>query len=157
MDVIKSMIYKVIRDDAVATIGIRALLGQTVSPYGVYHANLPDNFDFSSSKKYITYYQLTGEFDTSMPRNNFSTIAKQETYQITVWGGDNTNSCDKILDRVRCLLEGKHKTTNPTTAAMVFNIKCEWEGPDQWHDLYKIFHKTARFRVWLQDCTIVGD
>lgn len=151
------MIYEALKNDTATTFGIRGLLRQTSVPYGIYHANLPDNFDFADSKKYITYFQLTGEFDTSMPRDNFSTIAKQETYQITIWGDDNLISNDRILSRIIYVLDGKHKTTNPTTKAMVFDIKCEWEGPDQWHDIYKIWHKSARFRVWLQDCNIVGD
>jgi hypothetical protein len=157
MDVIKEMLFEVMRDDSVTTVGLRDLLSQTVSPYGVYHANLPDNLVFTSGKKCITYFQLTGEYDTSMPRHNYSTMAKQETYQITVWGGDATTSNDKILSRIIYLLEGKHKTTDPTTEAMVFSIKCEWEGPDQYDTDYRIFHKSARFRVWLQDCSIVGD
>jgi len=157
MDKIKDMIYTALRDDSTATIGIRALLGNTTAtPYNVYHANLPDPLDFASSKKYITYFQLSGDFDTTYPRNNFSTMPKQETYQITVWGGDTTTSNDKILDRVRYILEGKHKTTNPTSDAKVFSIKCEWESADMWDDDYRIFYKSARFRIWLQDVTITG-
>lgn len=157
MYVIKEMLYKAIRDDSKATVGIRALLSNTTTtPYNVYHANLPDNVDFSSSKKYITYYQLTGEYDTSFPRHNYATIPKEETYQFTVWGGTGTTSNDKILDRIKFLLEGKHKTTNPTTDAAVFTIKCEWEGPDLYDEDYRIYYKSARFRVWLQDVTITG-
>jgi len=154
MDVIKEMIYKVMRDDSEASVGLRALLDQTSTPYGIYKADLPDNMDFSAGVKCVTMFQLTGEFDTSMPRENFSTVAKQETYQITAWGGDALVSCDKILDRVRYLLEGKHKTTDPTTNAAVFSIKCEWEGPDQRDIDYRVNHKSARFRVWLQDLTL---
>lgn len=156
MDVIKSMLYTVMRDDTTATIGLRALLSQSTTPYGIYHANLPDNVNFASSKKYITYYQLTGEFDTSYPRNNYTTMPKQETYQITVWGGDTTTSNEKILNRIKYLLDGKHKTTNPTSDADVFMIKCEWESEDLWDNDYRIFYKSARYRVWLNDINITG-
>lgn len=156
MDVIKEMLYKAIRDDDTATVGIRALLNQSVTPYGVYHANLPDNVDFSSSKKYITYFQLTGLPEPEYPRHNYSTMPKQETYQITAWGGDTTTSNDKILARVMYLLEGKHKTTNPTSDAKVFNIRWEFDGPDLWDEDYRIYYKTTRYRVYLQDITISG-
>jgi len=155
MDVVKQMIYVAIRDDDKATVGIRALLDNTTTtPYNVYHANLPDNVDFSSDQKYITYFQVTGDYDPTFPRHNFATMAKQETYQITAWGGDATTSNDKILDRVRYLLEGKHGTTDPTSDAAVHNIKCEWESPDLYDEEYRIYYKQARFRVWLRDATI---
>lgn len=157
MDVVKEMLYKAVRDDSVATVGIRVLLGNTTTtPYGVYHANLPDNLDFASSKKYITYFQITADYDLSFPRHNFATIVKEETYQFTAWGGSGTSSNDKILDRVKYLLEGKHKTTNPTSDAIVLSIKCEWEGPDLWDEDNRIFYKSIRFRVWVQDVTITG-
>jgi len=161
MDAVRDMIKNTLQSDSVATVGLRALMNQSTSPYGIHHYNLTvtlaDDLAFSSGKRYITYFQITGVYDTSMPRNNFSTMAKQETYQLTVWNGDDTVSCDKLIDRIKYLLEGKHRTTNPTTEAMVFNIKCEWEGPTAWDDDFLIFTKSVRFRVWIQDCTIVGD
>ncbi len=154
MDVVKEMIYKALRDDSAATVGIRALLSQAATPYGVYHANLPDNVDFTSNKKYIVYFQGPSDYDKTYPRHNLATVVKEETYQITAWGGNATTSNDKILDRVKHLLEGKHKTTNPTTDAEVYQIRCEWEGPDLWDDDYKTYYKSTRYRVWVRDDTV---
>lgn len=157
MDVIKQMIYTALRDDTTATVGLRALLGHSSTPYGVYKEYSLQSFDFTNSKKYITLSNLTGLPDISLPRHNYSTVFKEETYQIIAWGGDATTSNDKILDRVKYVLEGKRKTTNPTSNAKVFSIKCEFEGPDLFHEDYKIFYKSARFRIWLQDETMTGN
>ena len=157
MDVIEEMLHVALRDDSTATVGIRALLGHVATPYGVYHSNdLPDNLDFTGGKKYISHFQLTGDYDMSYPRGNFSTMPKQETYQISVYGGKGTTSNDKILARIRYRLEGKNKTTNPTADAKVFDIRCEWEGPELYDEDYKEFYKQSRFRVWLQDIMITG-
>lgn len=157
MDKVKEMLYKTLRDDSTATVGLRALLGNTtVSPYNVYLAKLPDNPNFVGGDKFVTYMQLTGEYDTSYPRHNFATVVKQETYQFTSWGGDATTSNDKILDRIKFLLEGKHKTTNPTSDAEVHAIRCEWEGPDLYDDDYEVNYKSIRVRVWLRDDTIAN-
>ena len=151
MDVIKKMIVSALQADDQATVGLRALLSQATTPYGIYHAILPTTVSFASSKKYITYFQLTTNLDLSYPRVNMSTVPKQETYQITVWGGDTTTSNDKILARVRWILDGKRKVTNPTADASVYDIKLEWEGPDMWDEDLKIWTKSSRFRVWLGD------
>ena len=158
MDVIATMILTALRDDDEATNGIRALLGHSTTPYGVYHTELLENPDFNSSKRYISFYQITSTPDMDYPGNsrNFTTLPVQETYMITAWGGDTTTTNNLILKRIRYLLQGCHKVTKPTTDADVYDIKMEWEGPELYDKIFGVHYRQVRYRVWLNDVSITG-
>lgn len=152
MEKIAEALYKALRDDSEATVGIRALLGNTTTaPYNVYHASPPEALDFVTStttQSFIIYQFVSGTPDLSI--HGKDGLAGQEIYSFRVYSRSLT-TLESICRRIRIRLQGKRYVVNPTTQSVIQNVKMDSEGPTTWDDEFKVFGRTVYYRVWMRD------
>ena len=155
MEKVDEAIYKALRDDSVASVGIRALLGNTTtSPYNVYHAFLPEGIDFSpsgGSKGFMTYLRVSAVAD--MDTHPKAAWLMNLLYNITVYARA-LSTVEAVLRRVRVRLDHGFGVTNPTSQAELHNIKLESVGPSRWDDAFKVHFQTAFYRAWGRDVSM---
>lgn len=151
MEQVAQSIYQAMRDDSAATVGLRALLGNTTTtPYNVYHAFLPAGIDFSSTtaQSYITYQLISSVADIEQHSKGGRIMV--ETWQITAYAHTRTK-VDSIHRRIRHRLDALHNVTLPTSQAVLHQIRFESLGPHTWDDAYKVFFQEATYRSWGRD------
>jgi len=155
MEQVDQAIYKAMRDDSEATVGLRALLGNTSStPFNVYHAFLPQSIDFSKSDgsdSYITYQFISG-----VPQNASHSLAdmvQEDVYNITVYSRSRP-TLESIHRRIKTRLQNKRGVTNPTSEAELIELKLDSESSPQWDDDFKIWFQSKFYRAWVRDDNI---
>ena len=152
MEKIAEALYKALRDDSEAAVGMRALLGNTTtSPYNVYHAFLPEAVDFvtaAGTQSFIVYQFISGIPDQTI--HGRDGLAGQELYSFRVYSR-SLSTLESICRRIRLRLQGKRSVTDPTTQAVIQSVKMDSEGPTIWDDEFKVFGRTVYYRVWMRD------
>lgn len=152
MEKVNESIYKALRDDSEATVGIRALLGNTTTtPYNVYHAFMPENVDFSPStgaQGFITYQFVSGTPDPD--NHSEASRLSEDVYQITVYHR-NQSIVEDIHRRVKRRLQHKRGVTDPTSQAELVGLKLDSESPPTFDDVFKVWFQTKFYRAWVRD------
>lgn len=152
MEKVSEALYKSLRDDSEATVGIRALLGNTsTTPYNVYHAFLPENVDFSpasGNKGFITYLFVSGTPDNS-PHGSAAFIV-EEVYNVTAYHR-SLSSVESIQRRIKRRLHNLRGVTSPTSQAQLHRIALDSMGPTRFDDKWNVYWQTALYRAWLRD------
>lgn len=152
MEKVNEALYKALRDDSEATVGIRALLGNTTTtPYNVHHAFLPDKVDFSQAsgaKGYITYQFVSGTPDNS----NMSTASRlsEDVYQFTAYHR-NLSKVEDIHRRIKKRLQNKRGITDPTSQAEIGEVLLDSESPPTFDEAFKVWFQVKYYRVWVRD------
>lgn len=152
-DKVSEAIYKAMRDDCDDLVGLRALLGETRNtPFNVYHAYLPERVDFRNSdgddRSYVTYFMVS-----STPDNSFSSPASRAIellYDVTGYSR-KLLTLEKIMRRVKWRLQDKRGVTNPSSLVAIQKIALDSEGSTSWDEAFKVYFKTATYRVWGRD------
>jgi len=148
---IAESLYKALRDDSEATVGIRALLGNTTTtPYNVYHVSIPAAVDFvtaTGSQSFIVYQFVSGTPDQSF--HGRDGLAGQELYSFRVYSR-TLSTLESVCRRMRLRLRKKY-VTDPTTQAVILEIKMDSEGATIWDDEFKVWGRTVYYRVWMRD------
>lgn len=157
MEKVGQAIYTAMRDDSEATNGIRALLGNTTtSPYNVFHAQFPDEFDFSASggaKGLITYHFVSASYDTDMGTAAVKTF--QAVYNVSAYARA-LSTVESVHRRVKLRLDRMRNVTVPTSQAWIHQIKLESEGPNLFDDAFQVWRRTAIYRAWCRDDNVNG-
>lgn len=152
MEKIDESIYKALRDDSTASVGIRALLGNTAtSPYNVYHAFLPDDVDFQTASGqvgFLVYHRISSVPD--IEQHNPSGLTMVMLYQISAYAR-SLPTVESVLRRVRWRLDHLRGVTLPTTLAALHQIKLDSAGPTRFDDAFKVFFRNDMYRVWGRD------
>ena len=152
MEKVNEALYKALRDDSEATVGIRVLLGNTsTTPYNVHHAFLPEKVDFSPStgaQGFITYQFVSGTPDNS----NMSTASRliEEVYQFTAYHR-NLSVVEDIQRRIKKRLQNKKGITDPTSQAQLYEVLLDSESPPTFDDAFKVWFQTKFYRAWVRD------
>jgi hypothetical protein len=148
MEAVGNAIYSAMQNDTT----LLALLGApTVSPYNVFHAEVPQGFDFSPSTgahKCITYSEVSSVVDQNFV--GISCQGAQELYNITSMARLKTDA-EAIDRRVKWLLHDKRGVTQPSSGAVILNIKRESKGGVQWDSAWKCYYTTSIYRVWAKE------
>lgn len=152
MEKIDEAIYLAMRDDATATVGLRALLGNTtVTPYNVYHSHLPAAIDFtpaSGQKGFVVYSFVSGALDNA--QQSRAGQVQESLYNITVYHR-LLPSLEAIHRRIKQNLYHLWRMTLPTSQAELHQVKLDSEGPHVWDDAFKVHYQTKIYRVWGRD------
>ena len=153
MEEAQKAIYQAIRDDSAASIGVRALLGNTTTtPYNVYYAFLPVALEFSpasgTKQGFVVVLLISSVADLSAGKAD--TRLMQDVYQVSVYARD-LSKVREVHSRIRWRLEGKRGLTDPTTDDVIHKIALESIGPDRYDDAYECRWQTAIYRVWRRD------
>lgn len=145
-------LYETLRDDSEATVGIRALLGNTTAtPYNVHHAFLPEAIDFSAAggtKAFIVYQFISGTPDNTS--HNRAALLSQEVYSVTVYA----RSLAKIIavhKRVKLLLHDKRSVTDPSSGVVIFRMALDAQNPPRFDDAFETWFQSAFYRAWVRD------
>lgn len=155
---ISEAIYKALRDDSLATNGIRALLGNTTTtPYNVYHAYVPESVDFSppaGAVGFITYFMVT---DTpNLEYQSVATEVVESIYNITAYHKTMTQ-LDKVLRRVRYRLEDMTGITRPTARSTMHKVRWQMDTTTKWDDEFKVWYRTSLYKVWYRNDDPTGN
>lgn len=152
MEKIAEALYKALRDDSEAIVGMRALLGNTTTtPYNMYHAYIPESVDFTTvtgSQSFMIYQFVSGTPDQSI--HGRDGLAGEELYSFRVYSR-SLSTLESICRRIRLRLQGKRDVTDPTTQAVILDVKMDSEGPTIWDDDFKVYGRTVYYRVWMRD------
>lgn len=152
MEEVSKALYTALRDDSEANVGIRALLGNTTTtPYNVYHAFLPEAIDFSQSsgnKGFITYQFISGTPDIT--QHSRASMLSEDIYQFIAYHR-NLSTVEDIHRRIKKVLQQKRKVTDPTTQAVIHEIKLDSEGPSTFDNAFKVWFQSKFYRVWVRD------
>lgn len=152
MEAVNQAIYKALRDDSEATVGIRALLGNTTTtPFNVFHSFLPESVDFSpssGSQGFITYQFVSGTPDLSSQSEALRLI--EEVYQVTAYHR-SLSVVEDIQRRVKKRLMRKKGVTDPSSQALISQLKLDSEGPPTFDDVFKVWFKLSLYRAWIRD------
>ena len=143
MKLLKQAIHTALRDDSVATVGLRALLGHAALPFGVYYHFLPEQPDFSTSH-WLTWHLLTGS-PVAAPES--SAYLRETTFDVTAWSED-PDKVEDILLRVRAVLENARKVTRPTSECDLHAIKWEGHGPDLFDPKFQVYFRSENYRAF---------
>lgn len=148
MEIVANSICVAMRDDA----ALRVLLGSpAVNPYNVFHSEVPHGFDFSpasGSKKCVTYFEVTSTPDQSMAGS--SCDAPQELYNVTSYARLKTDA-EAIQARIKWILQNKRLVTQPTSKAVILNIKREDLMGARWDEAWQCYFMTSIYRAWVHD------
>jgi len=157
MEKIDSAIYLALRDDSEATVGIRALLGNTTTtPYNVYHAFFPDNFDFSpasGNKGIVVYNFVSGTPDKTV--HSKSTIISEDLYDITAYHR-SLDTLEDIHRRIKKRLYLLNNVTKPTSQAELHQLLLDSERPPTFDDDWQVWFQTKSYRAWVRDDDIIS-
>lgn len=126
---LQQWLYTTLRDDSTATIGLRALLGKSATPYGIYRQWPPENPVFPL----VTYALVT------MNENAGSIAARDLWFNLTAWG----TNCDVVAERIRVLLRHAKPVTSDysvkliafdqmVTAGFSDELKCDYRQDRYW-------------------------
>ena len=152
MEKVNEAIYKALRDDSEASVGIRALLGNTTTtPFNVFHSFLPESVDFSPSagaQGFITYQFISGTPD--LEQQSEASRLVEEVYQVTAYHR-NLSIVEDIQRRVKRRLMRKRGVTDPTSQALISQIKLDNEEPPTFDDVFKVWFRTTFYRAWIRD------
>jgi hypothetical protein len=139
------------RDDSASTSGIRYLLGfratGSVTPFGVYLANLPQTLDFKTHS-YITYYIVNRS--PVISGRDTGTKLREVLLAVTAWSESDTTK-ERILRRVERVLDGMAKVARAGSQSDIHGIHYESSGPDLFDDSEKVYYRTDQYRVWYRD------
>lgn len=114
---LRQWLYTTLRDDSTATIGLRALLGKSASPYGIYRQWPPQSPQFP-----LVTYALTAMSESA------GNLAVRDLYfTITAWG----SNYEAVAERVRTLLRRKHPATSDYSVKMITFDQMVFEGHDE--------------------------
>ncbi len=139
-------IHKALRDDSVATVGLRALLAHAATPWGVYRAYLPEQPDFSA-KNYVTWYLLAASGITSP---SVDALIRQQVFSVTAWSKDPDTVTD-IHHRVRSVLENLRAVTLPTANCALHQIKWEGAGPELFDADFRVYYRAETYRAYYRE------
>jgi hypothetical protein len=146
MNTLKQAIHTTLRDDADATVGLRALLGAAATPYGVYFTHLPETPDFPSHS-YLTWYFIS-EQTTSAPDSDAK--LREQVFSVTAWSKD-PDTVDDVLKRARWLLENRKRVTSPTSEVELHAIKAEQTGPSLYDDRFMVYYRADQYRAYYRE------
>jgi hypothetical protein len=148
MEAVGNALYTAMRDDTT----MRTLLGApAASPYGVFHADLPQGFDFSPStgkKSAVTYFEVTGTVDHDF--HGIHAQAEQALYNVTVYARVKADA-EAIHRRVKWILQDKRLVTQPTSGGVILGLKRESLDGAKWDEAWKCFYMTSIYRVWAKE------
>lgn len=148
MESVGKAIYQAMRDDTT----LRALLGNpAANPYNIFHAEVPQGFDFSpasGTKRCITYFEVSSVPDQEFAGSPCQAVA--ELYNVTAYGRIKTD-VEAIQKRVKWILQDKRLVTQPTSEAVILNIKRENKEGARWDEAWQCYFMTAIYRVWAKD------
>jgi hypothetical protein len=148
MEAVGNALYTALRDNA----ALRVLLGApAASPYNVFHAEIPTGFDFSPStgkKMCVTYFEVSSVVDHDF--HGAHAQAAQEIYNVTVFARLKTDA-EAIHRRVKWILQEKRLVTQPTSGAVILNIKRESIGGAQYDSAWKCYYMVSTYRVWAKE------
>jgi len=152
MEEASKAVYQTLRDDSTATVGLRALLGNTTTtPYNVHYAFLPEHVDFSPSAGNVGHVVvLLASSIADIQAGSIATRLMQDVYQITAYAR-SLSTVRAAHSRIRWILEHKRKMTNPTSDDVIQKIALEGYGPDRYDDAFDCRWQVATYRVWRRD------
>lgn len=153
MKEVTKAIYTALRDDAEATYGIRALLGNTTtSPYNIYYSFLPSNIDFSSTtaQSYITFIPVSTVYDDQY--HGKDARAFEMLWQFTVWSR-SIEKCYDIINRIKWRLDKMESVNAPTADVEIYKVHFSSVGPEDFDDGFKVHAVVCQVRVWGRDGT----
>ena len=157
MEKVDVAIYKTLRDDSEASVGIRALLGNTTTtPYNTYHAFLPDNIDFSPAAGnvgFIVYMRISSTPDLGV--HSLSTLTEQSVYQISAYHRV-LSSVEAIHRRIKKRLLRLDHVTQPTSQSGLYQLLLESEDPVTFDDSFKVWFQQKYYRAWVRDDDIIS-
>lgn len=137
-----------LRDDATATVGLRAITGHSATPWGVHKHKMPEKPDFTS-KYYIVFYFLGA---TPINDTHGSEARLREDVLVIDVYGKSGDQVEVILKRVRWLLENRRGVTLPTSEEELHAIEYEGPGPNLYDEEFNVPHRVNNFRVkWRED------
>ena len=152
MEKVSQALYQALRDDSEATVGIRALLGNTTtSPYNVYHAFIPEAIDLKTAAGnvgFITYNLISSVAETDIGAPAVRLF--QELYDFTVYHRLLT-TVEAVHQRIKRRLISNRGVTQPTTLAAIYNLKLERLGPHRWDENFNVYFQVASYRAWVRD------
>lgn len=146
MKLLKQAIHTALRDDSVATIGMRTLLAHAATPWGVYEAFLPEQPDFSS-RTYLTWKIISGSAVCAPLSDAY---LREAVFEITVWGSD-MDKVDDALVRARSVLENLRRVTLPTSGIALHSLKWEGNGPDRFDPDYQVYSRSEQYRAFYRE------
>ena len=146
MKALKEAVHAALRDDSTATVGLRDLLVQTVTPYGVYEANFPEQPNFKS-KSYLTW-QMIARVTTSSQLSDLR--LREQTFAVTAYS-TSPDTVDNILRRAVFVLENTKAVTLPTSDVVLDRILHEDSGPDLFNDKFSIYFRAENFRAFYRE------
>lgn len=146
MKQLKQCVHTALRDDSVATVGLRALLAHAATPWGVYERYLPEQPDFST-KHYLTWNVVSGSAGESAEVDAY---LREVVFDVIAWSED-PDLVDDIHMRVRSVLENMRKITQPTSGCAVHQIKWEGHGPNLFDPQYQVYSRAEQYRIWYRE------
>lgn len=152
MEAVAQALYTALRDDSEATVGMRALLGNTTTtPYNMHHVLIPEAIDFvtaAGTQSFMVY-----QFVSGIPRQDIhgrDGLAGEELYNFRVYSR-SLATLESICRRIKLRLQNKLYVTQPTSQAVIQEVKLDSEGPTIWDDEFKVWGRSNFYRVWCRD------
>lgn len=147
MQKILEAIHTAMRDDTVATVGLRTLLGHTTAPFGVFHKEFPEDVSFKEDKSIVIWGVLSPDAEDD---SDETIDMEQVVIEVTAWATNNTKK-EQVLRRVKRVLKNARLVTLPTEEQEMHQIKYEGGGPDLFDDDKRINGRTDSYRIYYRD------
>lgn len=147
MKALKQSVHTAMRDDSVATVGLRTLLGHAATPFGVYYHFLPEAPDFTSSKHYVTWNFLSG---SPIESSDSDAYLRQVVFEVRAYSSD-PDKVEDILLRVRAVLENLRRVTVPTSDIQLHDIKWDGMGPDLFDPDFLVYLRSEQYRSFYRE------
>jgi len=151
MKLLAQAIHTALRDDTVATIGMRALLGFSATPWGVFQEHFPDIPDFGNNG------MLTWQFVSASEAGGSGLSdmkLRQQVFRVTAWSV-NPDVVFDILKRAMFLLDNMRGVTKPTSDVDLHQIRYESSGPTLYDDKHKVYYRADTFRAYFRELITV--
>lgn len=129
MNGIRQMFHTALRDDDEATVGLRALLGHSATPWGVFEEKPPANPDYKDDKAILIWDLLGGPSDPDA--HGVEMRLRKDVLAVTIWCPIR-DTIETAHARARRVLEDRYKVTYTPTDVDVHQVKHRERGPYLW-------------------------
>lgn len=147
MKALAQAIHTALRDDSAATVGIRALLAQAATPWGVYHGHFPESPNLKSGKSYVTWYYLPS---STIKSGDSDVRLREQPFCLTAWS-ENIDTVNDIHKRARFVLEHLKGVTLPTVDVQLSEIIFENAMQDLFDDDFKAYYRPEHYRAYYRE------